>query len=267
MNDLSASFLLESKQLRLSAQLVPWDEAVLGYPVAQISALSVGDYLQAKAEYTAFQEWLYERQARLVSCRLPHTQLYESFFLETMGFCFVEMVLHPQKSLLTGHQPPDRSKSICIAAAEDADIPALQNIAQHAFRYERYHADPRIDTQLAGKRYANWVWNAFIHPSQQLLKIMDGDLLLGFFVVEATDRQSVYWHLTWHLTAIAPERQGMGYGWLVWHAMLDYHRQHGFEAVQTTISARNTEVLNLYSKLQFRFAPPEMTFHWIKTVL
>ena len=259
MNDLSASFLLESKQLRLSAQLVPWDEAVLGYPVAQISVLSVGDYLQARAEYTVFQEWLDERQVRLVSCRLPHGRLQESFFLEAMGFCFVEMVLHPQKTKLSSHRIPEKAKDICIVATEDADIPALQDIAQHAFRYERYHADPRIDGQAAGKRYANWVRNAFTHPRQQLLKIMAKDHLLGFFIVEATDTQTMYWHLT----AIAPQWQGLGYGWLVWNAMLDFHQQHGFEIVQTTISARNTEVHNLYSKLQFRFAPPEMTFHWM----
>ncbi|MDO5674706.1 MAG: GNAT family N-acetyltransferase [bacterium] len=259
MKGLSTSFLLESEQLRLSAQMVPWDEAVFGYPVVEINALSVGDYLQAKAEYAVFQEWLRKEQVRLVSCRLPHTQLQESFFLESMGFCFVEMVLHPQKGKLSSHRMPKKAKNICIVAAEEADIPALQDIAQHAFRYERYHADPRIDTQLAGKRYANWVRNASNHSSQQLLKIMDADLLLGFFVVEATEKQSVYWHLT----AIAPERQGIGYGRLVWNAMLNYHRQHGFEAVRTTISARNIEVLNLYSKLQFRFAPPEMTFHWM----
>ena len=35
-----------------------------------------------------------------------------------------------------------------------------------------------------------------------------------------------------------------------------------FEKVETTIAARNTPVLNLYSKLNFRFHEPEMTFHW-----
>jgi hypothetical protein len=35
------------------------------------------------------------------------------------------------------------------------------------------------------------------------------------------------------------------------------------EAVTTTISSRNTRVLNLYAKLGFRFMPPEITFHWL----
>ncbi|MBK8535842.1 MAG: hypothetical protein IPL59_12375 [Candidatus Competibacteraceae bacterium] len=46
--------------------------------------------------------------------------------------------------------------------------------------------------------------------------------------------------------------------------MLRYHQERGQDVVMTTISARNVSVLNLYTKLNFRFLPPEMTFHWVR---
>jgi hypothetical protein len=46
--------------------------------------------------------------------------------------------------------------------------------------------------------------------------------------------------------------------------MLLRHKTDGISAVLTTISARNTRVMNLYAGLGFRFRPPMMTFHWIR---
>jgi hypothetical protein len=46
--------------------------------------------------------------------------------------------------------------------------------------------------------------------------------------------------------------------------MLARHLGEGVGKVSTTIAARNVPVLNLYSSLRFRFAPPEMTFHWVR---
>jgi ribosomal protein S18 acetylase RimI-like enzyme len=68
----------------------------------------------------------------------------------------------------------------------------------------------------------------------------------------------------WHLTAVAPQCQGQGYGWRVWRAMLAHHARGGVRSVRTTITAGNVPVLNLYSKLGFRFLPPETTFHWLR---
>jgi RimJ/RimL family protein N-acetyltransferase len=71
-------------------------------------------------------------------------------------------------------------------------------------------------------------------------------------------------HSFWNLSAIFPGYYGKGYGRRAWLAMLRYHQENGCIAVSTTISARNIAVLNLYSSLNFRFLPPEMTFHWMR---
>jgi hypothetical protein len=43
--------------------------------------------------------------------------------------------------------------------------------------------------------------------------------------------------------------------------MIALNRQQGARIIETTISARNTAIVNLYVALRFRFLPPLMTFH------
>ena len=254
----STKFHIETSCLRLSAQEAPWDSVVYGIPVVQIEDIAVHDQEGAQAEYTRYEAWISAEQIGIVTCRLAHDRLRESMFLEAKGFRFVEMVLHPQFDLLQNQQFP--KDDLLIAPAVMADMNALQDIAERAFGFERYHVDPRLNPRQGDQRYGRWVRNSMHHQSQQLFKVLDGERLIALFLIEIESDQSAYWHLT----AIAPQWQRQGYGRRVWLAMLNYHKTQGCQSVSTTISARNTPALNLYSQLRFRFTPPEMTFHWIR---
>lgn len=249
---------IETSFLRLSAREAPWDSAIYGMPVVQIEDIEVRDQERARIDYTRYEAWIDAEQIGIVSCRLAHDRLRESMFLEAQGFRFVEMVLHPRLNPLQNRQFP--KDDLLIARALESDLSALQDIAERAFGFERYHIDPRLWPRMGDQRYGRWVRNSLHHQSQRLLKVFDGERLIGLFLIEIGSDQSAYWHLT----AIAPEWQGQGYGRRVWLAMLNYHKAQGCNSVSTTISARNTPVLNLYATLQFRFTPPEMTFHWVR---
>ena len=180
-------------------------------------------------------------------------------FIEQKGFRFIEMVLHPCLDDLCGLSIPN--DTLIISEATKSDIPSIKNIAENAFTNERYHIDPRISSKHGAARYGHWVENSYEDQKQQLIKIEDNGSLVGFFIIEFIDEKSVYWHLT----AIAPALHRQGYGHRTWLAMLKHHADEGFNSVSTTISARNTPVLNLYSQLRFHFSPPEMTFHWLRS--
>jgi GNAT superfamily N-acetyltransferase len=251
-------FHIDTSCLRLSAEEMPWDSAIFGARVVQIKNIEVLDDTGAIADFTHYAKWIKAEQIRIVSCRLAHDRLRDSIFLESHDFRFIEMVLHPRLDNLKNHNFP--RDDLLVIPAEEADMDELQSIAERAFSFERFHIEPRLSSQFGDLRYGSWVRNCLNHLSQRLLKILDGERLIGLFVIEIRSDQSAYWHLT----AIAPEWQGQGYGSRVWLKMLAYCKAQGAYSVSTTISARNTPVLNLYSHLQFRFMPPEMTFHWIR---
>lgn len=254
-------FSLATPRLRLAAREVPWDTAIYGVPVVQVHELELLNPQGAMADHAAFQDWLVGENIGIVSARLGHERLRESMLLEANGYRFIEMVLHPRLDGLQKLEIPADTLEITPATGED--LRGIADIAEHAFGYERYHVDPRLDPRLADQRYGYWVRTSLHHPAQRLLKVVDTDRLIGFFVVENQADLSVYWHLT----AIAPPWQGRGYGRRAWLAMLRHHQDEGAESVITTISARNTRILNLYAQLKFRFMPPEMTFHWVREPL
>lgn len=250
-------FEVATDALRLHALWVPWDSDIFGFPVAAIQTIEVHDGEQACHAFTRYEDWVRDQSIELVSCRLPHDQVAMSMFLERHSFRFVEMVLHPTMRGLQSF--PDSDITLRVERVLECEVPIVVAMAERAFGYERYHADPRVDSRLADLRYGRWIRNSFDDERQVLLKIVRANDIVGFFVIENKADGTVYWHLT----AISPDFKGQKVGAEVWKAMMAYHRNAGMDCIHTTISARNTPVLNLYSKLNFRFAPPEITLHWL----
>jgi ribosomal protein S18 acetylase RimI-like enzyme len=260
MNPDGALLRTETDALVLSYFRVPWDSEIFGFPVGQIAQICVFRPDRAVQDLATFSNWLDDQAIQLASCRLPHDRLRESMVLEEMGFRFVEMVLHPHLANLQSRSWEDQG--LKVRAAEAADLPELEEIAAHAFGYERFHVDPRLDPKLADLRYRVWVRNSLGYERQQLYKICEDQKVVAFFVTESKPGGSCYWHLT----AVSPVFQGRGYGKKVWRTMLRHHQSEGATEVGTTIAARNSPVLSLYSSLDFRFRPPEMTLHWVRRV-
>jgi RimJ/RimL family protein N-acetyltransferase len=248
--------LIDTKNLLMEFFQVPWDTEIFGFSVAQISRIELREP-GACGDFAAFEHRRESIGVRLVSCRLPHNRLTESMFLEDRGFRFVEMTYSPELENLKQLDWP--SESMEIARADPADLSEIEKIASQAFQNERFHVDPRLNSELGNKRYQVWVKNAASHATQRLYRISDSGELVAFFVTEHLPDGTCYWHLN----AVAPTHQGRGYGIRAWRAMILHAQEQGAERVRTTIVARNFRVLNLYARLGFRFPPPMMTFHWV----
>lgn len=249
---------IEHDALSLQWSEAPWDSVLFGAPVLQIEHIAV----RGEGASGAMSRFNAARDAGgspFVSCRLPHDKLRESMLLEQHGFRFIEMLFQPEYPDLQRAELLDPG-GLTVHQAGPADLPAAIAAAGQAFHNERFHVDPRLPRGLGDLRYQNWVRSSLDHASQRLLVIRDGSTFVGFFILEMLPDATCYWHLT----AIAPEQQGKGYGARVWTTMLAHARHGGAARVRTSIVARNHRVMNLYARLGFRFPPPAMTFHWVK---
>lgn len=248
---------INTPHLHLTWSEAPWDSVIFGYPVLQIHKICVLSK-DARKDFTEFEASRDGLGAGLVSCRLPHDQLWESILLEEHGFRFIEMTFHPELDRLDEIDIP--GDTLSITQATNRDLPEVLDIAGHAFHNERFHVDPRLDHSLGDLRYCNWVKSSLDHPSQRLYLVRDNSRLVAFFVTEMLQDGTCYWHLN----AVSPQLQGQGYGRRAWQAMMRQARENGGRRIRTCIVARNFRVLNLYASLGFRFAQPHMTFHWIR---
>lgn len=246
--------------LRLAWSEAPWDSAVFGAAVLQVTEVVAGnDRARAHELMARFEAARDAARVPFVSCRLPHDRLRESMLLEAHGFRFIEMLFHPEYPDLQRARLPEAA-GLTVQDAVASDLAWAVEVAGHAFGNERFHVDPRLPSGLGDRRYQNWVRSTLGHPKQRLMIIRDGREPVAFFIIEALEDGSCYWHLT----AVAPGRQGQGYGFRVWATMLAQARDSDAARVRTSIVARNHRVMNLYGRLGFRFSPPAMTFHWLR---
>ena len=252
--------VIDTPDLHLEWAEAPWDTAVFGSPVLQISQIEVLGS-SAVGSFRTFELARDQLGTALVSCRMPHERLKESMLLEDRGFRFIEMVYMPELDNLADIELPEKIE-VEIDLAEEEDLQVLMEIAGSVFRNERFHVDPRLDSRLGDERYRRWVNNSLNHPQQRLYIVRDGTQPVAFFLTEMLADGTCYWHLN----AVAPQAQGQGYGRRVWQAMLCEANNAGAQRVRTCIVARNFRVLNLYARLGFRFPPPLMTFHWVKGI-
>lgn len=253
---MAAPETIDTPNLLMAWSEAPWDSVILGGPVLQVGHIELRG-AEAAADFAAFEATRDAMGACLVSCRLPHDRMHESMFLESREFRFIEMAYLPELDDLPARDFPETGLAVAAATAED--LPAALEIADHAFRNERFHMDPRLGPALGDLRYRNWVKSSLDHPSQRLYLLRDDARPVAFFVIEMLEDGTCYWHLN----AVTPEAQGQGYGRRAWFAMLRLARERGAARVRTCIVARNYRVLNLYARLGFRFPAPVMTFHWI----
>lgn len=255
------TFHYDDGAIQINAGLISWDSNIFGFPVAQIDRLEIHRAEKLATALNALIAWQQAEDIRLLSVRLPHDQLSTSFMLEDRGFRFIEMVLHPYLDRLDMRDGLDETGlSVSMSTAED--LPVLVEAAADSFGNERFHIDPRISSSCADQRYAYFVEHAYDTADQELLVVREGSRPVAFFVTGQPAEQRRHWYLT----AVLPAHRGrLGYGHRSWRAVLAYHRDEGIDRVDTTISARNSNVLGLYARLDFRFCAPEMTFHRIIT--
>ncbi len=249
---------MHSPSLQLAWTRVPWDSAACGFPVVSLDRIS----LQGRDPEDDFRAFEGERDrlgVGLVSCRLAHTQMAESMFLESRDFRFIEMLYRPELALTSG-QSGLQDPSLTVSFASAADVPELTEIAGSAFRNERFRLDHRLDPKVNDRRYQAWVASSLTDPVQRLRVIRDGGRIVAFFITELLPDGTCHWHLN----AIANDLQGRGYGRRVWHTMIRQAAQEGAQRVRSSIVAGNVRVVNLYARLGFRFQSPCMTFHWVR---
>lgn len=251
--------VVDTDELYLVWCEVPWDTAVFGSPVLQISDIKI----RGQGAYSDIKRFELAREgsgARLISCRLSHEYLRESMFLEDIGFRFIEMLYQPELIFSDSIGSPNY-RHLTVAPAVAKDLPLILDIAGVAFRNERFQLDPRLPSPLGDQRYQNWVRGILSDSRQRLFILREGEAITSFFITEMLADGTCYWHLN----AIAPEFQGKGYGRRAWLTMMAEAKKEGATRVRSSIVARNYRVLNLYAKLGFSFPPPLMTFHWVRS--
>jgi RimJ/RimL family protein N-acetyltransferase len=241
--------------------LLPWDEEIFGFPVADFQLGPSPPRVQDLPLFeNALEDFSARTKAQLVSTHTQGIDMSVTALYERAGFSLVEFSLVATLSRLESELLPPPSQ-FALRKALPEDHVSIYQIAGTVFQFGRYHTDPRFPRHLANARYVHWMSNALSgsNPNDFVFVLGQPGEVVGFMDVVICDGRADL-----RLGAVDPSKNlgfsGAGLSLYVEsvRAALDL----GAKSVTTKIASANTRVLNVFSRLGFRFSKPEVVLHW-----
>ncbi|WP_161973697.1 GNAT family N-acetyltransferase [Hwanghaeella grinnelliae] len=218
-----------------------FEAAHLGGPV--FDCADTGNAVQAVSQGR-------EAGAVLISCRTEG----EGDALAAAGFRKVETLVTLERRSL---KPLDgRLGRGLVRAGGVADVPACRRVAVEALRWDRFHADPRIDDQAADALKAEWIENDLRGRADRVFVAEVDGAVAGFCAMLLRADLAVI-----DLIAVAPDKQGKGIGRALVAAAVDHYREQ-MTAMLVGTQAGNPASVSFYKSMGFQEVKRADTWHW-----
>jgi len=238
--------------------LLPWDEKVFGFPVADFQLGPNPPRFQDLQSFaSALEDFSARTKAELVSTHAPGHNMSVTAFLERARFSLVEVSLVATlPRIKPGSLPPRR---MTLRKALPVDRAGICDIASRAFQFGRYHTDPQFPRQLANERYVSWIGNALglLNPHNLVFVLGRPGEVLGFMDVVICDS-----HADLRLAAVDPNNNPGIAGFSLYAETLRALLDQGVKSVSAKLAAANTPAMNIFSMLGFHFSNAETVLHW-----
>lgn len=245
---------------------LPWDSEQIRMSAARIDyLLAAGSYNEQRSvKEMLLEELLLEAQNLGVwhmSARVDASDLSSLHVLEEAGFLTVDGLLTFAIDLKAPSAvEPVNDIKIRLATADDAAAAAA--LARTAYVYDRFHADPFIDGELADELHAAWVRNSCDGTAADAVLIAEDESgLLGFVTCkipgDAGHNSSRRGTLV--LVATDPEARGRRVGCSLTMAALEWFRQNGCETVEVGTQLSNIPASRLYQTCGFQLRATSVT--------
>lgn len=194
-----------------------------------------------------------EAGAVLISCRTQGP----GKALEAAGFKKVETLVTLACPI---DEAADGKPDIPVRAGEALDGPACRMIAVDALRYDRFHADPRIDDRVADALKAEWIENDLNGRADVTLVVERNAAVAGFCAMLLRPDAAVI-----DLIAVSPKAQGAGIGRALVLAATSHYRGR-VASILVGTQASNAQSLAFYRSLGFSEVGRADTWHWMPGV-
>jgi hypothetical protein len=211
----------------------PWDARALGmetFEVKRVTAEALAAVASRPGHYTAKVDPLSDKR-----------------LLEQSGFYYCDTLLEPRcnRGELVAHAREG------ITVSRDIPLEALMALCHGAFVHDRFHRDFNIPGEAADARYDNWLKE--MHAAGQVYGIaLEGEL--AAFIALIGPRMVLH--------AVSAPRRGSGISKYLWSAACGhFFGALGLDHLESSVSAANLAVVNLYASLGFRFRNAVDVYH------
>lgn len=188
--------------------------------------------------------------------------------LQNLGFALIECTVCPysnfSKNEILAKFCQDRASFLpqkylgrveFIALQRDNQFPLmrLREIASESFVDDRFHVDSRCPQGLADRRCRFWIDDLVADHEVEFDVLLVDKTIAGFM---ARKKNSLI------LAGFARQFVRAGLGVFLWLSSCEWMAKIGFTSSETLISINNLPVLNLYTRLNFKFRDTQYSFHY-----
>ena len=174
--------------------------------------------------------------------------------LTAEGFTVIETSLTFERPI-DRHAPVER-----VSVCQPPWHRAVLDIAEHAFRYSRFHVDPKIDRLAADRIKREWI-QSYVEGRRgdTLLVAHDRGIVVGFNAMLVADRPSGPVAVI-DLIGVHPDHQRRGVGRLLIDGAL-HHYQERCRSLEVGTQASNIPSVRLYESAGFRLTRSGFVLH------
>jgi ribosomal protein S18 acetylase RimI-like enzyme len=155
---------------------------------------------------------------------------------------------------------PSAVGDIDVLEVRDSDHRAVQDIAESAFKYSRFHLDPMFATSLANRIKREWT-RSYCEGlrGDSLLVAMQRDRIVGFLAALTMEVSSKRCAII-DLVGVASEARGTGVGRALVNAFRSHYRGQA-DTLRVGTQIANTISLGLYRRCGFGIIESAYVFH------
>jgi len=247
---------------------IPWETRNLGVASFEVTQQFIDNPNEEKLKIE-IKDKIEQHKSIFIQSRVAKEGYPVVAILERNDFYFVEAVLTPytkiKENTVLEKFISDKSKFIpdCYTSSdwtvvqmnkEDGSLCLrIKEIATGSFSDDRFHVDSQCSEEIANSRFVFWVDDLLADEQVIFHTINYLGKAQGFMARKSNNLI---------LAGFSKEFIGKGLAKFFWLRVLEDLQNKGFSQAYTLISTNNTPVLNLYTKLGFKFKNPAVTLHY-----
>jgi ribosomal protein S18 acetylase RimI-like enzyme len=186
-----------------------------------------------------------------VYCKVPAAQMRTAHALEGNGFRLVDTLLTLERPM----SPPVPGNGNA-RLSEPEDRLSVTQVARESFSFSRFHADPKIEREVANQIKADWAGNFFSGQRGDAMIVAEAQHRIVGFLQLLIPAQT----LIIDLIAVHPSHRRQGYA----AAMIACAQRHfsNLAAIRVGTQAANIPAVRMYERLGFRLMAAHYVLHY-----
>jgi hypothetical protein len=232
----------------------PWDARAFGFKTNELLEIKFESIRNLQFLIDEYIRYTKENNIKFCYTRIPSDEIQLRKVLQEKGFYYAETSYYLSK-IITKRDNFGRifKNDLIIAPPVDDDFEAIRNIARDAFNFSRFHEDCNIDIAKARDRYYNWV-DDLRNQGKHFLAYKINQELISFLAYNTSEKE-----LDLILAGTVAGKGMISFNF--WASFMTYFQNQGYSRAKTVISASNIGIVNLYSRLDFKFDKLMLGFH------